>query len=71
MGPSGHKKVEWDPETGEGVDVARTTFDQLKSQRMMMFERDPDPEGGAAFSKMKEFRPEVREILAVPPLAGG
>jgi hypothetical protein len=68
MGPSGHERHEWDPETGEGVPEAAAAFASSQKKGMLMVERAG---GETEYTRVTSFDPKAKDLLAMPPLAGG
>ena len=74
MDKTGDTKVVWDPHDEESVAEARRTFNMLKKKNFAFF-RQKGSKGNVGSSEkgkvIREFDPDAREIIAVPPLAGG
>ena len=68
LGPSGDTRVAWDPADLHEVDDVRRRFDEIIRDGYLVFELDPQTKEG---SQVRTFDPDVRELRAFRPLAGG
>ena len=66
LDPEGHTSTTWDTEEPDEIDVARRLFDRLTGRGYRAFRTGPGEAGVA-----KEFDPQQRETLLVPPIRGG
>jgi hypothetical protein len=69
MGKPGDTRVAWDPANTEEVRHARQMFDDLVRDKRYAAFRIAEP--GARGERITRFDPDAREILMVPPVAGG
>ncbi len=65
----GHTATTWDTEAPETVEAARAVFDKLMGQGCTAFAMDAP--GGASGTLIREFTPEVQEIVVHRALVGG
>jgi hypothetical protein len=66
----GDLKVTWDRENPEDVRHARRTFDDLKARGYLAYRVEPrgrEPER----VQVRQFDPDDRQLVLVPPLRGG
>jgi hypothetical protein len=71
LNQSGDTKTIWDPNNAAEVAAAREQFDKLVgTNRFSAFrvsEKDPNEPG----VRLREFDPEARRIIFIPPMQGG
>jgi hypothetical protein len=69
LGRMGDTEVKWNPETGEGLQLARRTFEE-KTLRYgyLAFVEGPDGEGSKL---IRTFDPKAKSIILAPRLVGG
>ena len=68
MGRTGDIKITWDPENAVEVSRAREVFNENIKKGWAAFQVK---RAGGKGKQVKEFDPQVEEILFVPPIAGG
>lgn len=68
LGPSGDTRVSWDPTDVDDVAAVRERFDEIIRDGYLVFELDPATKEGR---QVETFDPDVRELRAFRPLAGG
>ena len=68
LGPSGDTRVTWDPSRVRDVADVRHRFDEVIRDGYLVFELDPATKEGR---QVRTFDPDVRELRAFRPLAGG
>ena len=67
----GDTKTIWDPENPDEVAAARAQFDTLVStKRFSAFRVSPEDPNKAGV-RLREFDPDARRIIFIPPIAGG
>ncbi len=69
LGKTGDTEVEWDPETGEGLQRAKLVFEE-KTHRLgyLAFVEGPNGEGT---NLIRSFDPKAGSIILAPRLVGG
>jgi hypothetical protein len=68
LGPSGDTRVAWNPLVPDEVSDVRRQFDEIVREGYLVFELDPETKDGA---QVRTFDPQVSELRAFRPLAGG
>ncbi len=68
LGPSGDTRVGWNPADVDDVATVRERFDEIIREGYLVFELDPQTMQGR---QVRRFDPDVRELRAFRPLAGG
>ena len=68
LGPSGDARVTWNPSDLEETEDVRRRFDEIIREGYLVFELEPQTKEGR---QVRTFDPEVRELRAFRPLAGG
>ena len=68
LGPSGDTRVRWSPTDVDQTTEVRRRFDEIVREGYLVFELEPDTKEGR---QVRTFDPEVRELRAFRPLAGG
>ena len=68
LGPSGDTRVTWNPSDLEETEGVRRRFDEIIREGYLVFELEPQTKEG---HQVRTFDPEVRELRAFRPLAGG
>jgi hypothetical protein len=68
LGPDGDTRVTWDPAAPEDVAEMRRRFDEIIREGYLVFELEPGSKEGR---QVKTFDPEVGELRAFRPMAGG
>ena len=68
LGPSGDTRVAWNPTDVDDVATVRERFDEIIREGYLVFELDPQTKEGR---QVRTFDPDVRELRAFRPLAGG
>jgi hypothetical protein len=68
MDSSGHKELKWNTDHPEEVAAARKTFDNLIAKGYSAFGSDKKQEPKHL---MKNFNPEMEEVVMVPRTVGG
>lgn len=68
LGPSGDTRVAWDPTDVDNVAAVRERFDEIIRDGYLVFELDAETKEGR---QVRTFDPDVRELRAFRPLAGG
>lgn len=68
LGPSGDTRVAWDPTDLDEVADVRRRFDEIVGAGFLVFELDEETKEGR---QIRTFDPDVRELRAFRPLAGG
>lgn len=68
LGPSGDTRVAWNPADLEEVAEVRRRFDEIVRGGYLVFELDDKTREGRQIST---FNPDVNELRAFRPLAGG
>lgn len=66
MNSQGDKSMEWEVTNPDSVKEAQTRFDELMKKGGLAFLS----EGGES-ERITSFRPEAKEIVIVPAIAGG
>jgi hypothetical protein len=69
LGRTGDSEVNWNPETGEGVQAAKRVFEE-KTRRYgyLAFVEGPNGEGT---NLIRNFDPKAGSIILTPRLVGG
>lgn len=68
MDSSGHQQLKWDSDKLDEIAVAKKTFDNLIEQGYSAFASEHKAE---AKHLIKEFDPEMEELVMVPRNVGG
>lgn len=68
MGPTdGDKRLEWDPENEHSIVLAKDMFEKALKEGKRAYRITNGRKG----QPITEFDPNAKEILLVPPVAGG
>lgn len=68
LGPHGDTRVAWDPARTDEVEETRRRFDEIIREGYLVFSLEDETKEG---TQVRTFDPEVRELRAFRPLAGG
>ena len=68
LGESGDTRVTWEISDLGSVDDVRRRFDEIVREGYLVFELDPQTKDG---TQVKTFDPQMTELRAFRPLAGG
>ena len=69
LGRSGDNEIHWNPDTGEGLDLAKRVFqEKTQTAGYLAFVEGPSGEGSAL---IREFDPRAGSIIMAPRLVGG
>jgi hypothetical protein len=68
LGPCGDTRVEWHGSDVDQIAEVRRRFDEIIEQGYLVFELDPQTREG---QQVRVFDPQVSELRAFRPLAGG
>lgn len=68
MGSQGDIKIQWDPNSAEEVEIARTEFNQLRRKNFLAFAVDRRGNKG---EQITEFDPDAEKIILAPQIRGG
>ena len=68
LGPSGDVRVAWNPTDADEVADVRRRFDEIIREGYLVFELEPETKEGR---QVRTFDPDVGELRAFRPLAGG
>lgn len=68
LGSFGDRRVTWDPTVPDEVSEVRRRFDEIIREGYLVFELDSATKEGR---QVRTFDPEVDELRAFRPLAGG
>lgn len=68
LGPSGDTRVDWAPGDVDSVEEVKRRFDEIIAEGYLVFSLDDDTKDG---TQVRTFAPDVHELRAFRPLAGG
>ena len=68
LGPQGDTKIIWDADKEDEVDVARSSFNKLKSKGYYAYKVKKKGEKGRV---IREFDPDAEKIIMALPMRGG
>jgi hypothetical protein len=68
LGRTGDTEVEWNPETGQGVQSAKHVFEERTRRGYLAFVEGPNGEGS---NLIRNFDPKAGSIILAPRLVGG
>jgi hypothetical protein len=68
LGPDGDTRVAWEATDAGSTESVRQRFDEIIREGYLVFELDPQTKEG---ERVRTFDPDVAELRAFRPLAGG
>jgi hypothetical protein len=68
LGRAGDTEVKWNPDTGEGLQVAMHLFEEKIRRGYLAFAEGPNGEGSEL---IRNFDPAIASIILAPRLVGG